>query len=313
MNPVFVVLPLLVGIALVGLGYAVWRFANPYRTPTDRVAEFTGKVARPTAIQPSSIVYQSTVPGALRRVASLARPSRPEELSLQRKAMLQAGYTSPNALEVYHLVRGALALGLPLFVAIPFLTASLTTLALVVVVSAGIGYFLPVMVVSQRAGSRKQAIARGLPDALDLIVACTEAGLGLDASFDRVAEGIGGAAPVLALELQIVGGEVAAGVPRIQALRRLDDRTGVPEVTSLVNVLVQADRLGTPVAQALRIYAQTSRTRRMLRAEEKAAAISPKLTVAMILFLLPSLFVVILGPAVVRMIQEVMPVLGGQR
>jgi tight adherence protein C len=200
-----------------------------------------------------------------------------------------------------------LALALPVVVGLFLPGASLAVLSLALLVSASLGYYAPALYVSNRTAHRKQDIGRNIPDALDMLVSCTEAGLGLDAAFQRVAENLSEASPALSAEIGVATAEVSAGVTRSDALRRLEQRTGVPELTSLVNVLIQADRLGTPVAQALRVYAASTRILRQLRAEEKAAAISPKLTVAMVIFLLPSLFVVILGPAVVNIIRDVLP------
>ncbi len=252
------------------------------------------------------------MPSLIKRLASLAEPAKPEEISLLRQSMLQAGLKAHNALEIYLILKVLLALTLPLVAGLFLPGVSVSVLALVLLLAAAGGYYLPNIFVANLTQRRKQSMSKSLPDALDLLVSCTEAGLGLDASFQRVAENLTDAAPELAAELNVVTAEVSAGVPRVEAMRRLEQRTGTPELGSLVNVLIQADRLGTPVAQALRVYAQTTRTRRMLAAEEKAAAISPKLTVAMVLFLLPSLFMVILGPAIVNIFREVIPTLAGQ-
>ncbi len=311
MDPFVGIAAVLAGIAFIGIGVGAWFLANPYTTPQDRLR--SAGAESPTSIRPKSspadpiLRQKQEVPTLLRRVVALAEPSKPEEISLLRQSMLQAGFRGSNALEFYLMARVLLALSLPLFAGLMLPEASLAVLSLALLAAAALGYYLPWIVVTQQAQRRKQNISRAVPDGLDLLVSCTEAGLSLDAAFDRVAENLSDAAPDLAQELQMVTVEVSAGMSRQEALRRLEQRTGVPELGSLVNVLIQADRLGTPVAQALRVYAATTRTRRMLYAEEKAAAISPKLTVAMVLFLLPSLFVVILGPAIVNIIVDVLP------
>ncbi len=300
----------LAGMAFVGLGVGAWFLSHPYRTPKDRLQAMAGQETeiRPKfAPEDPLLRRKQQVPSLLRRVAALAEPTKPEDTSLLRQTMLQAGFKSPNALEIYLVTRVLLALSLPLFTGLLMPDAQLAVLAVALLVAAASGYYLPWLVVTQRSQKRKENISRAIPDALDLLVSCTEAGLALDASFDRVADNLADAAPELATELHTVTVEVAAGMTRPQALRRLEQRTGVPELGSLVNVLIQADRLGTPVAQALRVYASTTRIRRMLKAEEKAAAISPKLTVAMVIFLLPALFVVILGPAIVNIVRDVLP------
>jgi tight adherence protein C len=147
---------------------------------------------------------------------------------------------------------------------------------------------------------RQSELLKSFPDALDLLVSCVEAGLGLDIAFRRVADELSFSAPDLARELQMVTAEVATGVPRADALRHLADRTGLDEILSLVNVLVQAERFGTSVGRALRVHSEHVRTRRMQKAEEKAAQVSPKLTIIMILFILPCLMVVLMAPALLR-------------
>ncbi len=310
MDPIVAASAVLMGIAFVGIGVGAWFLSNPYATPKDRLrsASDAAEKIRPKAGPSDPILRQkSEVPTLLRRVVALAEPAKPEEISLLRQTMLRAGFKGPNALEVYLMARVLLALCLPLVTGLVMPETQLAVLALALLAAATTGYYLPWIVVTQQSERRKQSISRALPDGLDLLVSGTEAGLALDSAFDRVAQNMEDAAPELSHELQMVTVEVAAGMSRQEALRRLEQRTGVPELGSLVNVLIQADRLGTPVAQALRVYASTTRTRRMLTAEEKAAAISPKLTVAMVLFLLPSLFVVILGPAIVNIIVDVLP------
>jgi tight adherence protein C len=298
------------GLAFIGVGVGAWFLAHPYATPKDRLRTMgtaADKIKPQASPEDPILRRKQEVPTLLRRVVALAEPSKPEDISLMRQEMLQAGFKSPNALEVYLMARVLLALSLPVLVGLLLTNTQVAVLAMALLAAATLGYYLPWIVVTQQAQRRKQNISRAVPDGLDLLVSCTEAGLALDSSFDRVADNLHGAAPELAQELHTVTVEVAAGVSRQEALRRLEQRTGVPELGSLVNVLIQADRLGTPVAQALRVYASTTRTRRMLSAEEKAAAISPKLTVAMVLFLLPALFVVILGPAIVNIIVDVLP------
>jgi tight adherence protein C len=314
LDPLVIGASLLSGVAFVGIGFGAWMISHPYRTPKDRLRSFSESRDKPPNFIPPSdpLVRRSQVPSLFKRLAALAEPAKPEEISLLRQSMLQAGLKAHNALEIYLITKVLLALCLPVIAGLFVPGVSVAVLALVLLLAAALGYYLPNIVVANLTQRRRQSMTKTLPDALDLLVSCTEAGLGLDAGFQRVAENLEDASPDLAGEFGVVTAEVSAGVPRVEALRRMEQRTGTPELTSLVNVLIQADRLGTPVAQALRVYAATTRTRRMLAAEEKAAAISPKLTVAMVIFLLPSLFLVILGPAVVNIFREVIPTLMGQ-
>ena len=162
------------------------------------------------------------------------------------------------------------------------------------------GYYFPALWVTNKLQRRQTVLLNAFPDALDLLVSCVEAGLGLDAAFRRVADEMDRAAPELSKELQFVTNEVNAGVARADALRHLADRTGLEDVLALVNVLIQADRFGTSIARSLRVHSEHVRTRRMQRAEEAAAKVSPKLTVAMILFILPCLIALLIGPALIN-------------
>ena len=281
-------------MAVIGGLYGVQLLLNPERSGRDRIADLTGGQDR----------------GG---VASLASPDNEEEQNLMRTWLTQAGYRSRTNLESYSAVRAGLALVLPLvaFAALPNMQTVYTVFF--VILSATIGYYVPSLYVSQRLKARQAALLKPFPDALDLLVSSVEAGLGVDAAFQRVAKEIAPAAPALSIELQQVNHEVAAGIPRVQALRRLDRRTGLSEVNSLVNVLTQADRFGTSIAHALRIHSDMVRTKRMLAAEEQAAQISPKLTVAMILFILPSLFVVLIGPASINVYRNLIPAMAGER
>ncbi|MCV0394743.1 MAG: type II secretion system F family protein [Rhizobiaceae bacterium] len=165
------------------------------------------------------------------------------------------------------------------------------------VVAAYAGFYAPVLYVSNRASKRKQAIQLAWPDALDLMLICVESGMSVEAAFRKVAEEIGSQSVDLAEELVLTNAELSFLQERRQAYENLANRTGLESVKGVSQALIQAERYGTPVAQALRVLANESRDMRMNAAEKKAAALPPKLTVPMILFFLPVLFVVILGPA----------------
>ncbi len=166
----------------------------------------------------------------------------------------------------------------------------------VCIVAGYVGFYLPVLYVSNRASKRKASIQRAWPDALDLTLICVESGMSVEAAFRRVAEEIGTQSVELAEELVLTNAELSFLPERKQAYENLASRTGLDTVKSVTQALVQAERYGTPVGQALRVLANESREMRMNAAEKKAAALPPKLTVPMILFFLPVLFAVILGP-----------------
>jgi tight adherence protein C len=216
-----------------------------------------------------------------------------------RRSLRHAGYrqeSAPIVLLAIQVLVGMVGLGLGLLflfvVRPPFLTG------LVMICLWGYGVFaLPVAYVRLRATERMRTITEGLPGALDLLVICLEAGLGLDAAIVRVATELRRGNPVLGGELITMAREVQAGIPRRDALRGLADRTGVPELTTLAAILAQSDRLGTSVSQALRTQAETMRTRRRQRAEEQAAKTAVKIVFPLVFCIFPALFVVVLGPA----------------
>jgi tight adherence protein C len=216
-----------------------------------------------------------------------------------RRTLRHAGYRQESAAVVFHAVRlavGLLGLALGLLVLTlmrpPFVTG------LVMICLWGFGVFaLPAAYVRLRATERMRTITEGLPGALDLLVICLEAGLGLDAAIVRVATELRRGNPVLGGELLTMSREVQAGIPRRDALRQLGERTGVSELATLATILAQSDRLGTSVAQALRTQAETMRTRRRQRAEEQAAKTAVKIVFPLVFCIFPALFVVVLGPA----------------
>jgi tight adherence protein C len=173
------------------------------------------------------------------------------------------------------------------------------------------GLFLPNLWLSSRVAQRRLLVERGLPDSLDLLVTCVEAGLGLDSALLRVSQDSALCAPALAEELRLTSLETQAGIPRPEAFRRLFERTGCDELKSLAATLSQAEMFGTSVGLALRVQAQGIRTRRMFRAEERAAIVAVKMTVPLVLCILPSLLAVVMGPAAVNIYQGLYSKLGG--
>lgn len=293
----------LVVVFSIAIGLRMFFF--PERSARDRIAEMTGGARE---VEP---LFQSeAVRGAASAFGKLARPPE-EDAHLLRRRLIQAGYRGRSNLELYAGLRVILALGAAVLAFLVLRTEQLAPTIFVTLAGVAVGYYLPAVTLDRQLRARQQRLLRTFPDALDLLVSSVEAGLGLDAAFRRVAKEIETAAPELAKELQLVNYEVEAGVPRIEALRHLDARTGLDEVNALVNVLAQAERFGTSVARALRVHANLVRTKRMLAAEERAAQISPKLTVAMILFILPSLFCILLGPAGINIVRKLIPILGG--
>ena len=231
-------------------------------------------------------------------------PKSAKKMSQLRRRLAMAGYTSPTAVAVY----GIATILTPLLFGLTalFVIGSGTGLLLVGVVAA-IGYMLPGMLLSRQIEKRKLQIQNGLPDALDLLIVCVEAGCGLDQAIVKVADELQLAYPALADELRLVTTEVRAGKPRLEAFKNFAKRTKVDDVRSLVALLIQTDKFGTSIAQALRTHAETSRTKRRQRAEERAAKVGVKLVFPLVLLLFPALYVVILGPAVIQFFRVFLP------
>lgn len=231
-----------------------------------------------------------------------------------RQRMLQAGFVGPNAVRNFFLIRTLLAVGAPaLFLAaLPYLGSDLDVKKLIIITAfLGLaGLYLPGIWVSSRIDRRQAKIAEAFPDALDMLVVCVEAGLGLDAAFTRVGAQIAQAHPLLAQELGLVSLELRAGKSREDALRNFARRTGLREVKSFVTLLIQSDQLGTSVAQTLRVHAAEMRTNRMLRAEEKAHKLPVKLVIPLVTCVLPAMITVVLLPGMIRIIRIIMPNLG---
>ena len=281
--------------------YGLYLLLNPTRTAGDRLREFAGGTME-EEVEAYDIIAPTEAggDGVVSRLGQLAAPSTEEEKNKQRQQLLQAGFKNRHALEMFNSIRVTAALSLPLL-ALPFATALTTpAIAMVVIFAASFGYYAPSLWLTNVINKRQRKLLAAFPDALDLLVSCVEAGLGLDAAFRRVAVEMETAAPELSREFQIVNHEISAGVPRVEALRHLETRTGLDEIRSLVNMLAQAERFGTSIAKGLRIHSRMTRQKRMSRAEEEAAKVSPKLTVVMILFLLPVLGAVLIGPALIK-------------
>jgi tight adherence protein C len=305
MEPLTILLAFLF-LGSLGVGIGAWFFLNPTRSAADRVAEITRSEAKAT---PKTALLSSGKPTWSSKGQVEFSPSRDRAAQAEQTLLQQAGLRSARARGLYKVAQIGLVLLLPFFCWLIFRPRSLQILSLVLVTAACVGYFGLKALVTFLAERRKTALLRPFPDALDLLVSCVEAGLALDASLQRVGEEFEAVSPPLSYELRLVHAEMAAGVPRVEALRHMDERISLQEFSSLVNVVIQADRYGTSIAAALRAHSNLVRNKRILTAEEKAGKVSPKMTVVMILFLFPALFMVILGPATVQIARVLLPAL----
>jgi tight adherence protein C len=231
---------------------------------------------------------------ALRQL-SKAMPKSPKELSRLRRKLATAGYYDLRS-AIYFSAAKYICPAVLAVLALLFFGFSEWTIAGAV---AGIGYFVPEYILKRKIRARKKAIENGLPDALDLMIVCIEAGSSLDQAIVKASDELEITHPEVAEEFRFITTEVRAGKPRLEAFRNFAERTQVEDVRSLVTMLTQTDRFGTSVAQALRIHAETSRTKRRQRAEERAAKVGVKLVFPLVLFIFPSIYVVCLGPVAI--------------
>ena len=249
----------------------------------------------------------------LEPISRIARPSDERELGRLRGRLANAGLRSERALVHYLGIKVALGV---LFAGAYLWVDSIwprppTQTALFVIAATAVGFYLPSLWLMSRISERHREINHSLPNALDLLVTCVEAGLGLEAAVGRVVNELELSAPLLASELEQTALEIRAGVARGEAFRRMAERTGVEELRNLSAIIIQTQVFGTSIAKSLRIQADSMRVRRMQIAEERAAAASVKMTVPLILCISPALFAVLLGPAVVKIVRVLLPTLSG--
>ena len=301
-------LPLLAfvfGTALVG-GAAL--LLMPRRTAAiDRRLEEIA--ATRDGFEPETPKMQSLI-ALFKRIGEKA-PKSPKEMGQLRLRLVQAGYRRPEALTIFFGIRVLFALGLFLLFSSSLVLQRPNML--VALGGLGMGYILPGMVLARLAKRRAHKIRLSLADMLDLLVVSVEAGLGLDQALTRVGQELQFAYPELADELRLINLELRAGKPRAEALRNLADRTGVDDLSSLVTMLIQTDKFGTSVAQSLRVYSETLRTKRRQRAEEAAAKTGVKMVFPLVLCIFPSIWIVTIGPAAIRFMTVLFPMVDNMR
>lgn len=253
----------------------------------------------PVAAALKHLTLTDTVGPTLSRVSKVL-PTSTKEMSRIRRRLTRAGFTSPSAAVIY----AALEVVLPVVAGVTAFSVFGSSRGVMVGSLLAIAaYLIPGMVVGRIITRRQQQIRNGLPDALDLIIVCVEAGLSLDQAVLKASEELALSHPALADELQQMNNEVRAGKPRMEAFRNFADRTKVDDVRALVAMLIQTDRFGTSIAQALRTHADTGRTVRRQRAEERAAKLGVKLVFPLVFCMFPAMYVVTLGPGAIRIIR----------
>jgi tight adherence protein C len=233
-----------------------------------------------------------------------------KELTGGRLLLNQAGIRSAGTHYAYLGIRWGLPVVLVVLAVVYGKVSGVASKSIfwMVLVAGIVGFLLPDFVLRRKIRKRQEEITDSLPDGLDLLVVCVEAGLGLNAAFVKITEEFKLSSPALSEEFDIVNREMVAGKPRQDALRALTERTGVEDVKSLVAMLIQTEKLGTSLAQSLRVHSDSLRMRRRQKAEERAAKTTIKLVFPLVFLMFPALFIVILGPAVMKIIELLMPV-----
>ena len=236
-------------------------------------------------------------------------PASTKKLSHTRRTMVRAGFRRPEAVLA---LQGAKIILLVGSLCLVYFTGLHRENPASVLFAAAFGFLLPDLWLHRRVRRRQHRLRLALPDALDLLVVCVEAGLGLDQAILRVSQELKIAHPELSQELELVNLEMRVGKSRTDALRELSLRTGVDDIKALVAMLIQTERFGTSVAQSLRVHSDTLRTKRRQRAEEQAAKAPVKMVPVLVFLIFPALFVVILGPAVISLVRQLLPMLAGK-
>jgi tight adherence protein C len=292
-----------------GIVFAVWSVLSMISSRNSRSLERLARLSRPQSMadldDPQSLGKKEKYQGLLDTAKAMSAPLMPQNLVEQnalKTKLASAGFRSEAAVMVYSGVRLAcllLFLVVSFIIFVPGRPMTFKTFQWPLIFT-GLGFYLPSLILWWLRKQRQDAIFLSLPDALDLLVVCVESGLGLDAAMRRVCEELGDHAKVIAEEFSLANFQLQMGRPRREVLHDLGVRTGVDDVKALAAILIQADRFGSSIAQALRVQSDSMRTRRKQIAEEKAAKTAVQLLFPLILFIFPGIFVVLVGPAAIN-------------
>ena len=266
-------------------------------------------------LQPERVVNTPILPSPwvvwrelVARIGSLV-PASSKDLPRLKRRLMRAGLRGQNASRYFNGARAITTIGLAGGALVWAMRTHSDNLFLAVAAMGALGYMLPMQYVTIRMRRRKHAIEKGLPNALDLLVVCVESGLGIDQAIMQVAKELNVAHPEICDEFALMNLELRAGKRRAEALHNLADRTGVEDVKKLVAVLVQTDRFGTSIAHSLRGHADYLRVMARQRAEEKASKLAVKLVFPIFFCVLPTLFVVTIGPVITRLVRDLIPMI----
>ncbi len=297
-------------LGLIGLIMILLSAPLAFRHRPDPLDKLKGAgFTRPASDKPTGplkLRYDSGASAGLEKLAPYLEPKDQKEFSATRLKLIQAGYRSRSAVSTYHFFRfvlgvGMLTLGTLSVFVFRGSNPGLSTVILSVLIPGLAGYFAPNYWVERRKQQRQQDVTDGFPDALDLMLVCVEAGQSLDQAILRVSTEIKASYATLSEEFEIVANEMRAGKDRVTVLRDMAERCGVTDISSFVTVLVQSATFGTPISDALRVYASEMRDKRVMRAEEKANTLPTKLTLGTMMFTVPPLLIILVGPSIYEM------------
>jgi tight adherence protein C len=299
-----IILPLTVFVAItLGAWVVLGLIAGSQHSPELRLKRLFDPHAVVSVGASRQLLVQARVTAAANKLGQSLRPSDKEELGKIRIKLLNAGFRSEQAVAIFYAIK-LIVLLIALAVAFPFCVVQFGMTYksyLITGATAGLMFYLPDVIVGKKKKSRGESIFLGLPDALDLMVVCVEAGLGLDAAMRRVTSELASSCPVICEEFAIANFQLQMGRARRDVLRDLGVRTGVDDLRALAAVIIQAEKFGSSIASALRVQSDAMRLKRRQLAEERAAQTSVKIMLPLILFIFPGVFVVTVGPAAMRM------------
>jgi tight adherence protein C len=284
-----------------------WLLYKPQSAATERLRRLSGKDGTTQAAPSVVIPDERPATELAQKIASplnkLLPPSASEARKLQ-KQLMHAGFRSPEAPIIYRALQLASMAGFPLAVAAvcAFMARPLQSALVYIIIAFVAGFFLPRYFLGRATRNRQRDLRWGLADALDLMVVSVEAGLGLNAAMMKVASELRDVHTAIAIEFELANLEIRVGRDRDEALRNLAERTGVEDLRSLVAMLIQTDKFGTSIAKGLRVFSDSLRTKRRQRAEQEAQKAAVKLLFPLACFLFPTLFIAILGPAALNLI-----------
>ncbi len=294
----------------IGSIYFFFMRSSPETARLSRVLSSSAGTAKKDQLIPrASSGFSARLSRPLHRIAV---PSEEAVGKKQRLRLIQAGFRSQQAYRNFLAAKGLGTFLVPAiyFIRSMFYVIDLKVLSITLALAA-VGYYLPDFILTHFREKRQERVFKGMPDSLDMMVVCVEAGLGMDMTFKRVGEEIRPMYKDLSDEFHIANLEIRAGKDRDEALRNMAVRTGVPEVQNLMTILIQTNRFGTSVAKALRVHSDAMRIKRKQKAEETAAKLTVKLLFPLLLFIFPAIFIVLLGPAMIQVYRVLIPTMQG--